>query len=165
MENQSHTINIPSLTGDKPVILDLTVIKKAESRLPDTPNVTPAIYGDLWFSFNEGYRAAKKNYIELEHMITKTEKRIRELTSHVLIDEYPTFLQEKKIKDSAAYREAFLETKEEYKAALDHKAMLTAMSAMMELKIKTFENACSYLRKQMDLFIRSGMVDHNKYIK
>ena len=144
-------------------VLDMTAIKEAERRILESKIVNGGTYNELEFTMNEAYREAKKNLSLVGYNILLTEKAIRKAKSEALIDEYSNWLKEVKLKDSAAIREAFLQTKESYTLAVDRLNMLTAIESLVEGKIKVFENVCRYMRKQMDIRIRSGLMDSNHY--
>ena len=90
-------------------------------------------------------------------------KALRTAKSTYILDEYPEFLKEKKLKDNATVRDAYMETKKEYVEAQDRVDMLTALESLMEAKMKNFEIVCRYMRKQIDIMNRSG-IDPNKYM-
>lgn len=148
--------NLPKMT------LDLTKIKEGEDRLHEAQAVNPATYSELEYIFNEGYREAKKHLSQVGYQITRAEKALREAKSRALLDDYPSFLKEKDMKDNAQVRDAYLETIKDYTDAQDRIDMLKAVESLLESKVKVFENTCRYMKKQIDLIIRSGM-DSNKY--
>lgn len=155
---------IPEFHTRPAVMLDLSKVHEGEKRLVEARIVNSATYSDLEYSFNEGYRETKKNLSIVMYEILQTEKRLREVKSEFLLDKYPNFLKETKIKDNAAIREAFLERQKVYTEAMDRKDMLTALTSLFEGKVKVFERVCSYMKKEMDLTIRSG-IDSNKYMR
>ena len=116
----------------------------------------------LEYIYNEGYRQAKKHLAIIGYQITRAKKALREAKSIAILDEYPEFLKESKLKDNATVRDAFLERREDYVSSQDRIDMLSAFENLLEGKIKIFENVCRYMKKQMDLTIRSG-IDANKY--
>lgn len=157
-------LTIPEFGSIPATMLDMTKIKEGEGRILEAKVVNPGTYNELEYTFNEGYRQAKSNISEIQYQITLAKKALREAKSRALLDEYGDFLKENKLKDNASIRDAFLERKEDYVAAQDRIDMLTALESLMEGKVRNFENVCRYIRKQMDLVIRSG-VDPNKYIR
>lgn len=161
--NQLVEFSIPEFGMIEKQVLDMTAIREAESRLLESKIVHGGTYNELEFVMNEGYRECKKNLSLVGFNILLTEKAIRKAKSEALIDEYSDWLKEVKLKDSAAIREAFLQTKESYTLAVDRLNMLTAIESLVEGKIKVMENVCRYMRKQMDINIRSGLMDSNKY--
>lgn len=157
-------ITIPEFGSTPKITLDISKIREGENRILEAKVVNPGTYNELEYSFNEGYREAKKHISAIGYEITRAKKALREAKSKYILDEYPEFLKENKLKDNATVRDAFLERQSEYVAAQDRIDMLTALESLMEGKVKNFENVCRYIRKQMDLIIRSG-VDPNKYIR
>lgn len=153
---------IPSFGSFPALILDTTKIKEGEHRLYEAQVVNPGTYANLEYVFNEGYREGRRHLSAIGYQITQAEKAQRSARSRALLDDYPDYLKKKGIKDSAGIRDAYLETVQEFVAAQDRIDMLKAMEALIDGKVKSFENTCRYMKKQMDLIIRSG-VDPNKY--
>ena len=148
---------------DRPVItLDFGSIREGESRLIEARIVNVSTYSDLEHSFNEGYREAKKNMSVIGYEITQAERIFRRIRSELILDDYPQFLKDKGLKDNATIRDAFLEKNQNYVNAQERINMLKAIEALMDGKIRVFENVCRYMRKQMDVVIRSG-INSNKY--
>jgi hypothetical protein len=155
---------IPQFGSLPQMTLDLTKIKEGEDRLYEAQNVTVISYSNLEYVYNEGYREAKKHLSQVGYQITRAEKALREAKSRALLDEYPVFLKDRNIKDSAQIRDAYLETVKDYTEAQDRIDMLKAVDALLDSKVKVFENTCRYLKKQMDIVLRSG-IDPNKYVR
>jgi len=155
--NQSVEFTIPEFGAIDKQILDMKSISEAEGRILETRIVNGGTYNELEFTMNEGYREAKKNLTLIGYNILLTQKALRKAKSEALIDEYTGWLKEVRLKDSAAIREAFLQTKESYIQSQDRLDMLSAIESLMEGKIKVFENVCRYMRKEMDIRVRSGM--------
>lgn len=146
--------------GARPAIkINLTKTKEGENRLIEARVVNPATYNDLEYTFNEGYRESKVSLSLVGYEKLHAEKVVRKIKSEILLDEYPSFIKEAKLNDNSANREAFLESKDEYSKAVDRVIMLKALEQYLEGKIKVFENVCRYMKKQMDIIIRSGNVD------
>lgn len=159
---QAVTLEIPQF-DDRPVVpLNFTGIKSGERRLIEARLVNPSTYSDLEHSFNEGYREAKANLSVVGYEITQAERIFRRIRSELILDEYPKFLKDNNIKDNATVRDAFLERSQSYVDAQNRIDMLKAMESLLDGKIRVFENVCRYMRKQMDIVLRSGM-DPNKY--
>lgn len=158
-------LTIPEFGSFQKLVLPMVAIREGERRLIEAKMVNPATYSDLEYTFNEGYREAKKNVSIIGYEITRAEKAIREAKSIAILDEYPEFLKTQSLKDSATVRDAFLERQPNYVAAQDRLDMLKAMLDLMEGKIKVFENVCRFIRKEMDLAIRSGSIDSNRYLR
>jgi len=153
---------IPKFGGRPPVSISFTKIVRGENRLHESQAVNGATYSELEYVFNESYREAKQNISVIGYEITQTQKALRKLKSYYILDEYPDFLKERKLKDNASNRDGFLEKQRLYVEAHDRLDMLTALLSLVEGKIKVFENTCRYMRKEMDILVRSGMTN-NKY--
>ena len=153
----SVELKIPEF-GARPVIrLEYDKIAEGERRLIDAKSVNGGIYNELEYVFNEGYREAKMNLTTVRYEATQAKKAHRRIKAECLLDQYPEFIKEKKLNDNSSNRDAFLELNEEYVAAQDRIDMLAAMEEMFENKIKVFENVCRYMKKEIDILIRSGM--------
>ena len=161
--NERLGLTIPAFETRPEVVMDFSKIREGEKRIYEARTVNPATYNELEFTMNEGYREAKANLIVVGYELMQANKIIRQIKSEYLLDEYPTFLKENKIKDNTAMREAFLERQPRYVEANDRLMMLQAMEGSLEGKIKVFENVCRYMKKTMDILIRSGSIDSNKY--
>lgn len=158
---RSVTLEIPAF-ADRPVVpLDFGKIKEGENRLIEAQLVNPVTYSNLEFVFNEGYREARANLTVVGYEITQADRLFKKIQSELILDEYPAFLKEKGLKDNAMVRDAFLERSTQYVDARERINMLKAMESLMDGKIKVFENVCRYMKKQMDITIRS--TNPNKY--
>lgn len=158
-------LTIPEFGSRPQIVLDITSVKKGENRLIEAKVVNPATYSDLEYTFNEGYRQAKSILSEVGYEITRAKKALKDATAVAILDNYPDFLAKNaKLKDNATIRNAFLQRQEDYVKAQDRVDMLLAIESLMEGKIKVFENVCRYMKKQMDIILRSG-IDPNKYSK
>lgn len=157
-------LTIPQFGSTPSIVLDVGAIKRAEGRILEAKVINPATYNELEYVFNEGYRESRKHLSEIGYQITRAEKALREAKSIAILDYYPEYLKQNKLKDNATIRDAFLERQPDYVAAQDRIDMLKALESLFEGKVRNFENVCRYIRKQMDLFIRSG-VDASKYLR
>lgn len=156
-------LTIPEFGTTPAITLNVTKIQQGEGRILEAKVVHAATYNELEYVFNEGYREARKHLSEIGYQINRAKKALREAKSIAILDEYPQFLKENKLKDNATVRDAFLERSSDYVKAQDRIDMLMALESLFEGKVKNFENVCRYIRKQMDLVIRSG-IDPNKYV-
>jgi len=157
-------LTIPEFTTIPAMTLDITAIKNAEDRIYEAKTVNGGTYTELEFTFNEGYRESKKHLSTIGYQILLVKKELRKVKSEMIIDEYSTWLKETKLKDSNATKEAFFETHEPFVNAMDRLDMLTALESFFEGKVKVFENVCRYIKKSIDLEIRSGVINSNKYV-
>lgn len=154
---------IPEFGSTPAIPLDVSAIKEGESRLIEAKVVNGGTYNELEYTFNEGYRQAKRHLSVIGYQITQAKKAQRAAKSKAILDEYPDFLKDSKLKDNATVRDAYLERQSDYVTSQDRIDMLTALECLIEGKIKVFENVCRYMKKQMDITIRSG-IDSNKYV-
>lgn len=154
---ESVELTIPEFGTRSEVRLVCTKIREGETRIIEAKAVNGATYNELEYVFNEGYREAKANLTMVRYEIAQSQKIQRRIKSECLLDQYPEFIKNRGINDNASNREAFLELNEDYIAAQDRIDMLVAMEEMFENKIKVFENVCRYMKKEMDILIRSGM--------
>lgn len=155
--NQLVEFNIPEFDLIEAQVISFTSIKEGERRIIESKIVNGGTYNELEFVMNEGYREAKKNLTLIGYNLLKTKRVLDRVKSIALIDDYADWLKKVKLKDSAAIRDAFLQTIPNYVVAINRIDMLTALEASMEGKIKVFENVCRYMRKEMDIRVRSGM--------
>lgn len=133
-------------------------------RLVEAKTVNPSTYAELEHTYGESYRELKNNMAVIGHQIVKAEKELKLIRACLLLDKYPDFMRDKpKSHDNSDMREAFFIKDEEYQSALDRVNMLKAMEAFTEGKIKVMENVSRWMRKQMDLVLRSG-INPNLYI-
>jgi len=161
-DKKPTTLHLQASAGQPALTVDLSPIRTAEARLVEAQHVNPMTYSNLEYVYGEGYRCAKRELSTIGYQIALAAKQQRKVRSEALLDEYKEFLADRGLKDSAAIRDAFLETKSDYIEAQDRIDQLRAIETLLEGKIKVFENVCRYMRKQMDIIIRSG-VDATKY--
>jgi hypothetical protein len=96
--------------------------------------------------------------------LTKAEKEVKMVRAEIILDRYPAFMEGKpKSHDNADMRESFVMRDLEYQAATDRVNMLKAMEEFSDGKIKVMENVSRWIKKQMDLVIRSG-INPNLYV-
>jgi hypothetical protein len=161
-QDKKAELTIPQF-GELPALtLDMTKIHIGEERLHEAQVVNQMTYSELEYTFNEGYREAKKSLSQVGFQLTRAKKALRKAKSTALLDDYPEFLKEKGMKDSAQIRDAYLERIKDYTDAQDRIDMLMAISTLLESKIEVFVNTCRYMKKQMDIELQSG-VNSNKY--
>jgi hypothetical protein len=161
---QQAVMTIPAFGSGQAMDLVLSATVTAEQRLLEARTVNPLTYTDLEHCFNESYRELKTNMSKVGYMITEAEKAIKKAKAEVLLDKYPEFMKDRpKSQDNADMREAFLTRDDTYMAAVDRLNMLKATEALFDGKIKVMENVCRYMRKQMDLVLRSGLSGSNLY--
>lgn len=156
---------IPGFRGSKDIVLGIAATRESEARFIEVQQVNPVTYVNLEHTFNESYRELKRHLATIGYQLVMADKALRQAKSAFLLDKYPALIQDKpKNENNADTRDAHLMRDKDYLDALDRVAMLTAMEAFMDGRIKTVENVCRYMRKRMDLITRSGMGSSSLYI-
>ncbi len=159
-----HALVLPPFRKSPELSLDMGKIREAERRIIEAKMVSPVTYADLEHSFNEAYRDLKRHLSSIGYQIALAEKAIEEAKATVLLDKYPEFMAGKpKSHDNADLRKAFLMRDDDYVSSLDRLNQLKALESNFDGKIKTFENVCRYMRKKMDLILRSGLSSADLY--
>lgn len=155
---------IPAFRGSQEIVLNISKTKEAEDRLIEAKTVNPSTYAELEHTYGESYRELKNNLAIIGHQTVKAEKELKMIKATLLLDKYPEFMKDKpKSHDNSDMREAFFMKDLEYQEAIDRINMLKAMEAFTEGKIKVMENVSRWMRKQMDLVLRSG-INPNLYV-
>ena len=163
-ENKTGTALVISAFGKAPELrLEMENIREAERRLIEAKTVNPVTYADLEHTFNESYRDLKRHLSNIGFALTKAHQTMEEAKANALLDKYPDFLEQKGLKDNTDNRKGFLTRDVDYVAALDRIAQLEALQSNFEGKLKVMENVCRYMRKQMDLILRSGLSGKDLY--
>jgi hypothetical protein len=164
IQNETASLVIPAFRGSQEVVLSISKTREAESRLIEAKTVNPSTYADLEHTYGESYRELKNNLAIIGHQSVKAEKELKMIKAGLLLDKYPEFMRDKpKSQDNSDMREAFFMKDPEYLEAIDRVNMLKAMEAFAEGKIKVMENVSRWMRKQMDLVLRSG-INPNLYV-
>lgn len=155
-------LTIPPFKERPEVYLTFSNIVGAEKRIREAQLVNMSTYSELEYTYGEGYREAKNHITTVGYEIMQADKIIRRLKSEYLLDVYPKFLKEAGLKDNASVRDGFLEKQEDYVAAVDRLNALKALEQLLDNKVRVFENVSRWMKKQMDITLRSG-IDPNKY--
>ena len=164
IQNETASLVIPAFRGSQEVVLSISKTREAESRLIEAKTVNPSTYADLEHTYGESYRELKNNLAIIGHQSVKAEKELKIIKAGLLLDKYPEFMKDKpKSQDNSDMREAFFMKDPEYLEAIDRVNMLKALEAFAEGKIKVMENVSRWMRKQMDLVLRSG-INPNLYV-
>ncbi len=156
---QPHVMELPAFRNAPPLAMDMANIRDAETRIIEAKTVNPATYADLEHSYNEAYRDLKRYLSAIGYQIVFAEKALEEAKADILLDSYPQYLIDngiKKTQDNADLRRAFMARDPDYQLCLDRINQLKALENNFDGKVKVFENVCRYMRKKMDLILRSG---------
>lgn len=163
-KSEDQSLVIPAFAGSREVHLELQATKLAESRLIEAKTVNPVTYVDLEHAFMEAYRELRKHAATIGFQIAKADKAMEQAKAQFLIDKYPDIMAGKpRSHDSADTRKAYLMREPDYLAALDRMNMLKAMESYVDGRIRVFENVSRYMKKQMDLVLRSGLSNADLY--
>lgn len=145
--------------------MEMKNVRLAESRLIEAKTVNPITYADLEYTFNEAYRDLKKYLSAIGYSVTLAQKSLEDAKADVILGSYAELIKDKpKSYDTLDLRNAYLTRDKAYSEALDRIAQLKALESNLDGKIKVMERVCSYMRKQMDLVLRSGMGSADYYI-
>lgn len=162
---ENSVLVIPAFGQSPALKLEMSSTREAEKRLVEAKTVNPITYSDLEHCFNESYRELKKHMSTLGYQIAMAEKALETAKSDLLLDKYPDFMKDKpKTQDNADLRKAFFMRDKEYVAALDRINQIKAIESFVDGRIKVMENVCRYMRKQMDLVLRSGLSNADLYL-
>lgn len=148
--------------------LNMSKIREAELRLIEAKTVNPITYSDLEHSFNESYRDLKRHLASIGFALAKANQRLEDVKATLLLDLYPDFIVAqaaagKKLSDTADIRKAFMTRSPDFRATTDRIDQLIALESNLDGKLKVMENVCRYMRKQMDLVLRSGLTGKDLY--
>ena len=151
------TMIVPAFRHCKELTLDMVGWEAAMKRLPEAQNIVPSNYSSLEFSFQEAWREAKRNAIQVGNAIRKAQQNIEEIKADIILDEIPKLLEDKpKSANNADFRRAVMARNEPYQQATEHLDKLEAMLMHFESHMKMMENTSRFLKKQMDYIIRTG---------
>lgn len=164
-ENSNYALTIPTFRDSSELILPLDKTREGERRLLEAKDVNPITYVELESAYNEAYRELKRHLATIGFQITKAETAVEIAKSDFLIDEYPAIIQAlpSKSMDNADFRKAHLMRDTDFTDACDRVNMLKAMEALIDGKIKVFERTCAFMKKRMDLILRSGLGNDKLY--
>jgi hypothetical protein len=154
----NHALEIPAFGKSPALSFDMTSTQHAFRRLIEAKNVNPSTYSELEHIYNESYRELKRYVSQIGYQLMLAQKALNEAEADVILGSYAEFMQGKpKYQDNANLRNAFITKDPMYTAAYERLAQLKALESHFEGKIKVLENVCRYMRKKMDLVLRTGM--------
>lgn len=161
------TLVLPSIGKIPELRLEMANVVEAEMRIIEAKTVNPVTYVDLENCFMESFRDLKRHISSVGYQLDLADKALELAKSDLLLDKYPEFLEQgnfKKSQDNGDLRMAFFMRDAAYIAALDRINQLKALESNLDGKIKVMENVCRYMRKQMDLVLRSGLSGRDLYL-
>lgn len=163
--HESNVLVIHAFGKSPEMKFDMSKIRIAEQRLLEAKTVNPSTYGDLESCFGESFRDLKRHLTTVGHQLNLAQKALDIARADALLDKYPTFMEGRpKSQDNSSTRDAFLIRDPEYSAAIDRINMLKALESNLDGKIKVIENASRYMKKIIDLILRSGLTNSQLYV-
>tara|TARA_R100000951_G_scaffold115132_2_gene122222 strand:+ start:9527 stop:10033 length:507 start_codon:yes stop_codon:yes gene_type:complete len=160
-QDNTSVMEVPSFKHCKELRLATTDWDLAMGRFHEAKNLVPGNYSSLEFAFQSAWRESRKNAIDVGEAICKAKQNVEEAKADIILDTIPKMLEERKLSktaNNADFRKAVMARDENYQKSLEHLDKLEALLAHFESHMKTMENTSRYLKKQMDYFIRSGVV-------
>ena len=164
-QDTKNKMTIPGFRGSKPIELNIDATKEAEARFIESKDVNPITYNELEYVFGASYNELKRHHSTVTYQLVMADKALEQTRATILLDKYPEFMKDKaKSQDNADMRKAFMMRDPEYLEALDRIAMLKAVESFIDGRIKVLENISRYMKKRMDLIIRSGLTNDQLYV-
>lgn len=162
--SQQHVMVVPTFGKMPEMKLDMAKIREADLRIIEAKTVNPSTYADLEHTFNESYRDLKRHLSTVGYAIAMAQKALEEAKADVILGSYAELMKDKpKSYDTLDLRNAHLTRDAAYSAAIDRLAQMKALESNLDGKIKVMENVCRYMRKKMDLILRSGLSNTDYY--
>lgn len=161
--SQSQLMVLPAFGKAPELKMEMKNIRYAETRIIEAKTVNPFTYSELEHVFNESYRDLKKHIASIGYSLATANKSLEDAKADVILGSYAEHIKAHPKDANADTRNAFLTRDAAYSAALDRIAQLKALESNFDGKIKVMENVCRYMRKQMDLILRSGMTNADYY--
>lgn len=160
---QEMALELPSFGAIPSIRMDFSLIRSAESRLIEAKTVNPSTYAELEHTFNDAYRILKQHAATVGYQILRSETELKKAEGTAILEKYPVFMEGKpKSMDNADTRKSFLALDTQVSALRDRLDSLRAMEMFIDGRIKVMENVCRYMKKSIDLVIRSG--SNNFYV-
>lgn len=157
--NDGLALELPEFRGLPSIRLDVSALKEAERRVHEAQFVNPSTYTNLEHCYNEAYRELKRHLATVGYQKVRVENEYEKSKSIALLDRYQEYMKDKPARmDTAEYRKAFISQDVDVQAAKEHLDSLNALEIFLEGRVKVMENVCRYMRKKMDIIIRSGTV-------
>ena len=150
---------VPAFKHCPELKLNMVGWQEAMNRFNEAKNLVPGNYTSLEFCFQEAWRESKRNAIAVGNAVKKARQNVDEIKSDIILTEIPELLKDMpKTTNNADFRKAVMSKNKDYQAAIEHLEKLEAMLEHFESHMKIMENTSRFLKKQMDYFIRSGVI-------
>jgi hypothetical protein len=160
-------MEVPAFGKAPAISMDMGKIREAEHRIIEAKMVNPSTYAELESVYNEAYRDLLRYISAIGYQVVFTEKLLEEVKADILLDRYPKYLEDngiKKTENNADLRKAFIARDADYQKTLERLNQLKALENNLSGKVKVFENTCRFMKKKMDLLIRSGNSSADYYV-
>lgn len=133
--------------------IDTTQIESAVSRIGEVQTVTKLKAPELLSTYNLAWRDAAEAmaYVRANHIQAK--KHADKLRAIILLDKAPTILKEKGLTTTKSpggsedFRQAILDSDDEYQAALENAAVIECIIELLRGKQKSVEMAFTSVKK------------------
>jgi hypothetical protein len=153
------SIVVPSYRHCKELVLSNVSWQNAMARIRETQNLVASNYSSLEFTFQEAWRESKRNAIAVGDAVKKAMQNIEEIKADIILDEIPKLSESMpKASNNSDFRKAVFARNEDLKKATEHLDKLEALLQHYESHMKIMENTSRFLKKQMDYYIRSGVM-------
>ena len=157
--NDGLALELPEFRGLPAIRLNVSALQEAERRVHEAQHVNPSTYTNLEHCFNEAYRELKRHLATVGYQIVKAENEYEKSRSIVLLDKYQEYMKDKPSKlDTSEFRKAYISQDKDVVEAKDRLDSLKALEIFLDGRVKVMENVCRFMRKKIDLIIRSGTV-------
>lgn len=152
--NELNLLRVPRvLNGIDPLVIDMTAIRYAESRLSEVAIVNSARAAELLSLFNNAWLVSSKYLDMLKYESDCAERKASEVRAIFIVDKLPDLLKAKGLSTprsplgSEDIRLAFLEIDVEYKKIRDLQGILKSYVHFFETYRKAFENSYNSVKK------------------
>lgn len=164
--NDGMSLVLPEYRGLPAIKLDVASLKEAERRIIEAKDVNPSTYSELEHCFNEAFRDLKRHLATVGYQKTKVMNEYEKIKAGIILDKWPEYIKDKpRSMDTADARKSFLALDSELGEAKERLDSLEALEVFLDGRVKVMENVCRYMRKRMDLIIRSGIPSNIYYKK
>ena len=147
---KSMVLRVPrgSLDASQPPLeFNMSLVYSAEDRLVETENANVYTANPLAALFNMASCQAATYSKKVLYELSKAKTLLKRREADLLIDEWPQFMESKKINDSAGMRDAFLTKDKTYSDLVDRIDLLTAMESFLKEKKDVFVRAYQQLKQ------------------
>jgi hypothetical protein len=162
--NDGLALELPEFRGLPAIRLDISALQEAEKRAHEAQYVNPSTYANLEHCFGEAYRELKRHLATVGYQAVKAENEFEKSRAIALMDKYQEFMKDKPARlDTGEFRKAYISQDPDVVEAKDRLDSLKALEMFLDGRVRVMENISRYMKKKMDLIIRSGLSGSNLY--